>query len=638
MGLKELDDMLAGKVSGPAQGPPSTTTEPSPTPPPPVAGPTPGLDFIGRAKQWLTREPPAGAKSLFGETELPGRIVRAIGDMFLPGSVPQAAALTATLPIGGGLITGPLMRTAAGSAAAGGAAALQGGDVQKEMLDQGVSQLIGEGLFAPLRFGLTQRAANQALDARSGKIAYDKAMHEAVTGTEQARFKADVVARKAAEADRLAREASAQTVYEGNAAARKTAEAARRTAEAAAIRESRARYQEGVTATRQGHAAAEQAQTQTYETAKATAATSYGQQMRDWARSGAAYIADQFRTQVPAWKDIPANETGLVDMVYGRGQKLLSERYDQVLKDVIERGTGKPVVIEAADAYKIGIEPTGLMDATKGGLERAVVDAGQLAAKITGKWSKFPDIYRRAAEVLDAAGIGDPAGRAEYRAGQALIHFADATNMLKGPKGTSGEWQFNPSRASEGFTRLKILEELRRRGQGNIVEGPITEAITLAKPGPLVLPAEPPPIPEPRIPAFRRPPAGTPLPEVPKPITGPSLPEVPPPPTRFPPSEPPMPPGVTVRQIPKIGFWQGAALAELPALIYGVATGTHGVGRYGLPAVLGGLGGSALSGRQVATNAPLGPTLDVLMRLGPAEFAQYVRTQTASPSDRSQRR
>ena len=92
-----------------------------------------------------------------------------------------------------------------------------------------------------------------------------------------------------------------------------------------------------------------------------------------------------------------------------------------------------------------------------------------------------------------------------------------------------------------------------------------------------------------------------------------------------------MPAGVTVRQIPQIGFWQGVALAELPALIYGLATGVHGVGRYGITGAVGGLGGSVLSGRQVATNATLGPALDVLMRRSPAAFAQYVRSQIAPP-------
>lgn len=52
-------------------------------PAPPEAQP----DIIGRAKAFLTREPAPGAKSLFGETEAPGQLVRAAGRLLLPESL-----------------------------------------------------------------------------------------------------------------------------------------------------------------------------------------------------------------------------------------------------------------------------------------------------------------------------------------------------------------------------------------------------------------------------------------------------------------------------------------------------------------------------------------------------------------------
>src|SRR5256885_955586 len=62
-------------------------------------------DLTGRIKQQLTKEPPAATNTLFGETDTPGRVVRAVGDMFLPSTNTAAAGMA-------GAMAAPVLRLA----------------------------------------------------------------------------------------------------------------------------------------------------------------------------------------------------------------------------------------------------------------------------------------------------------------------------------------------------------------------------------------------------------------------------------------------------------------------------------------------------------------------------------------------
>jgi hypothetical protein len=516
---------------------------PRPTPP--------QRDVVGRAHQWLTREPPAGTHTLMGETDLPGRVVRAAGDLFLPATIPEAAAMGATLPIGGNVITAPLKRIAAGSLAGGGAALAQGRDWASALTEggrQGLSQFAGELFPGALRFGLTQKAGGRALAAREARVAHDRSMHEAVTGLEAEGYKGDVAARRAAESAR--------------------------------IREARAQYQERGRDVEALHKQAATAQTRAHDAATAAAKESHAVAERQYAEEGATIIADSFKGQVGAWREFPSNEQGLLRMVYGDGQQKLSAVYDAVMKEIAQLGKGRAVEMLLKDAQALGLR---FWD-TRGPKERGMpdltrVDASQLAEKATGYWKKNPGVYRRAVAALDALDIGDPAARAEYRAGQALIQFTNDTKMLKGER-------FNPDAARAGFTDLKKVDQLRRRGQGDIFTGPVAEAVRRPRPE-VRLPPEPTPLTNRSLPAFRRP---APLPEVE-------------PPRRRVLLEPPPPEGVRSSTLPKMGFWPGAAIAEIPFLVQTLATGQphHG---YGLPVAVGGLLSSGLSGRRVITQVP----------------------------------
>ncbi len=549
--------------------PPAATPEPTPA----AAGP----DIVGRVKQFLTKEPPLGARTMFGETDLPGRVVRSVGDLFLPGSKSEAAAFAATLPFGGGMVTGPLKRIAAGATAGTGVEALQRGEFSwSDLYRFAASQGLGEVLPAWLRFGLTQRAG-QPLVRKAEELA----------AREAAAYKEAVPKYRQAEAGKI-REARAQ-YQERTTAAKRTQEQ-----QEAAIK----RSQENV----------EQARASQFKAETERAKAGHAHAMREYDESGAKIITDSFKEHVPSWGEFPSTEAGLVDMVYGRGPARVSAMYDGVMQEVARQGRGVTVEIPLTDAHALKLRGYDVIDKGRG-QEVARVQADQLAAAVVGKWKDMPGVYRRAANAVDAVTL-DPQwapARAEYKAAQSLIQFADKSQMLKGRK-------FNPEAAEAGFTMLKKVDELRRRGMGSAVEGPIAEATQRPRPE-LRLPAEPTPLPAEsafmasKLPvrpfeAFRRPPAGA-------------------PPT--PPAGRVLPPGVTTRKLPQMSFWEGAAVAELPFLIEAMATGR--TSHLYVPWAVGGLLAHGISGRELVTGAPLSPAGKFATRVLPSTMGQEARRE-----------
>ena len=333
-------------------------------------------DFVSRAKSWLTAEPPAGSRTMFGETDMPGRIVRAAGDLFIPGTVPDAARTAATLPIGGGLVTGPLMRVGAGALAGGAARAAQTGDLKEGVAEgskSGLSQFAGELLPGALRFGLTQRAAAPLLKARADKTAHDAALHEAVTTTEREAHARAVTERAAADTAKAGEARAAHTELE-RGLKREHAEA-----EAAQTRA----HRDAVEATKRVNA--EQKARHAAEVEQVRAA--HARVMDASEAGGATTIAQAFKEKVPAWSDFPSTTRGLLDMVYGKGQRLLSDKFDASLKDVVRTASGQRVTIRADDAYALKVPSMGVpgmeargakvqMDVPEGMPPQVVVDAG----------------------------------------------------------------------------------------------------------------------------------------------------------------------------------------------------------------------------------------------------------------------
>lgn len=198
------------------------------------------------------------------------------------------------------------------------------------------------------------------------------------------------------------------------------------------------------------------------------------------AEQAAASIVADYKRIVPAWKDFPNGVKGLQEMVVGKGQEALSISFDKAMKEAAKAGTGKQVFIDPKDAASLGIKV--MQGAKDPAITKVGVDGGELARRATGFWKTDPTVYRRAIYALDKAGLGDPAAREEYKIGQSLINFIDKSGALKG--GT-----FHPEAIVNGLHKVKLVNELRRRGMGDVFRGHMQAALKDVPQPPAVPPA-----------------------------------------------------------------------------------------------------------------------------------------------------
>lgn len=436
--------------------------------------------------------------------------------MAVPGGLGVQAALQPAVGAAESLMKGEGVRGALGSAALSELGALGGG-------------LLGKGYELVRNAPLFRKAVTEAAEQAAAKTGFDKAMTNALNATEARGHKQAVQGARNAYAERL--------------------------------RGERAAYKQGKQALEQGHEAEVSRLTQAHEAAT-----------RAHADQAAAKVAEEATRAVPAWKDYPKDTKGLLDMVYGTGQQKLSEAFDKAMQEVVAKGRGQKIVVAAEDAAKLKLPVLGqVANKVTGATDQVVVDAGQLAEKAVGAWRKDPGLYRRVVGTLDKANLGDPEARAAYRSGQAFITYIDQTKALQGEV-------FRPDRITAGFTRLSTVDQLRRRGAGDIFSGPM-QAARGVPPAP-VLP------PKPVVPPFVPPPK----PQMPLP----PVPRVAPPPT----VPPAVPPGFRVTPNPIAGH-PYAAGAAAEALLAGAGLG-HG---YGLPFVGGMMAARSLP-PQLVTQAP----------------------------------
>lgn len=216
-----------------------------------------------------------------------------------------------------------------------------------------------------------------------------------------------------------------------------------------------------------------------YETAKGTHADDTAKQ-----------IAQDLIDRVPALKGTEASGKGLYDAIYGAGKGKVSAAFDDALKEVIEKGAGKQVQLPSAIAEKLGfaggagdplagvspsvieaLRKAGRLPAGAGGTPgQAMVDAAELAKKVTGLWRKDPQAYRAAVRALDEAGIGDPAARAAYKAHTGISEFVDKAKAL------NAEGALDPEKILKALADLKKVGILQRRGLGSGTEGVIQQS------------------------------------------------------------------------------------------------------------------------------------------------------------------
>jgi hypothetical protein len=177
-------------------------------------------------------------------------------------------------------------------------------------------------------------------------------------------------------------------------------------------------------------------------------------------------VTDYLKENVPAWSGMKT----LGQMLYSqRGFNRLHEAYDQSLKDVVSKGAGKELVIPEDVARKLGVEVKGLVASKTqpAGMPNSVaVDAGKLAEAMTGKWQgAAKSAYRVAANALDTAGIGDPEARKAYKVAMGVGNYLNASGAL----GKSGR-QFDLMAAQSKLGNQKVVDELRRRGLGDVID------------------------------------------------------------------------------------------------------------------------------------------------------------------------
>ena len=535
-------------------------------------------DIIGRLKKHLVAEPPAGSRTLFGETDIPGRVVRAIGDLFLPASIPQAVGDVATLPVGGGLISGPVKRVIAGAVGAGSAGLAQSGSVSTAATEAGqfaAQQALGEVLPGMVRGGLYAKKGAEAARLTGQKNDFNKAMTEALTGADKAAYTADL--------------AKYNTEY------------------AVKLKQAKADYAAGKIKTQEEHTATVAGLKAEYDKAVAARETGLATARATHAETSATNLADTIKETVPPWREYPSNTRGLLDMLYGSGPEKLSQFFDAELKQTIASARGKRFSVSMEDAMDLGLKNA---EVQPGGVVTA--DAGDVAAAIVGKWRTAPALYRRIVGGLVDLGVGNDAAREAYKTGMGFRLFADKTKMITPPK--KAEWVadevFHLDRAQAGLTSIKMADELRRRGLGNALEGPIADVTRTGVPPipPEVTPPTMPPTP--RFLPFQAPPKG-PAPQPPSP--------------RIQPSEvTPSSMGVETTTLPTIPhpFGVGGAVAELPFLLGGQHEPSF---RLAAPFLIGGGAASLLSGRSYTSNAPMSSLLDTLLRVEPLQAGQAIR-------------
>ena len=529
-----------------------------------------GDEFFARARAGTG----AMMKTPFGEVPGAGLLNP------VPGSVADAAAMAATLPIRGSAVTGLVKRSLAAGTAGGAVEATKGGDPWAAGVKYAGTQAIMEGPFAALSLALNARALSQAKTKVARTDAFNTAMATALTEAEKRQYLL---------------EKQIPTFNEAMAATLTEAEKKQHLLDKQAITH---QYAEALRTGRTAHKVAAQKTMADYTADMTKQQVVYERLATAHAERGASLIALDFKKSVSAWKEFPNTTRGLVDIVYGQGQERLSAAYDIALKAAKESAQGKTILVTQADAATLGIAPSGVMDVpTKGGqsVMMAVLPAEDALEKTVGLWKKDASTYRRVVAALDKIDVGDPAARAEYKAGQAIIQFADKSQMLA--KGV-----YDPEKAIAGLTRLRTLNEMRGRGQGDVFQGSVAASAQ-------GIPQPPTPGPAPVAPPF----PGIPRPHFPlppTPRTAPARLDQPPIPRTAQPVT--LPEGFTTHRIPlaEHPFVTGAA-TQAGAELMGLQT------PFGTPFATGAVLNLLLGGRTVTTRAPRGMIGDLLLQSAP---------------------
>jgi hypothetical protein len=492
----------------------------------------------------------------------------------VPGDTAEAVATIATAPIKGSVITGPLKRAGAAALSGGLIKGVQGEDPTDAALRFGASQLAAEIPGAVIGGIRNQRKFGRAQAARAAQNKLTAETHATSEAARKAAYDAAVAQ------DKLAFEAASTKVKQQEAELNARAKSEARILD----------HQDKI-----AHDAVTARLKREFEEAKLAQAQAFQQMKRTHAQQGAARIADHHKQSNPAWAEIASDETGLTDMVYGRGPKLASDRYEASFQAAMERAKGVDINLSPKDALALGFPVSEEFQ----GMAALPFEASRVMQAMTGKSQQLKGTYRRAAAALDAAGVGDPAARAEYKSSMALIDAMEKSKALEGG-------QYHPDRMLSGLTTtLPKINAVRHRGEGDALRGPLADSTVgiPQKPGPLAPPTMP------AAPMKRTPDKVT--------LPGPQGPPVPPFQSRPAPAPVEGPfPGFTTRTIPA-----PQALQDHP---FPASVALGGIGHYGFgldkgtsAALSGGLlAALTLGNRPFATRAPTSALEELTQRLG----------------------
>jgi hypothetical protein len=412
----------------------------------------------------------------------------------VPGNTAEAAAMAVTAPLKGNLIMGPLKRIAAAGATGAAVRGVQGEDPVEAGTRFALGQAISEGPGAVVGGVLKQRQLSRAnKDVIAKKklnetiteqgTKYDKRKHEISEATRKSQYDAMTEQTMAAYKQAVQQ---ADISYKAALAETKAAEHALNldAQKQAKILDAGDLivHEANKARLKADFVKAQQAQAQAFEAMK-----------RAHAQQGAAQIMNEYKQKNPAWADLPSDETGLLDAVKGRGPQLASARFEASFKEAMAKAKGKTITLSPQDAQALGLplppppagsaavpfaapswmSPQVAAQYQVGGSGQSMTFAAdKVMEAMLGKSGSQATrgAYRRAASALDAADIGDPVARAEYKSSMAMIEGIEKAKAVEGG-------QYHPDRMLKHLTAgtHKDINIIRNRGEGDALRGPLAE-------------------------------------------------------------------------------------------------------------------------------------------------------------------
>lgn len=243
------------------------------------------------------------------------------------------------------------------------------------------------------------------------------------------------------------------------------------------------------------------------------ATRAFQQSTESFTDQAARTIMDDVKARVSWLSDLTSNVKGVIDLVLGKGQQIISQYYDDAMTAALETAKGRKIEISPMDARKLQIPIEGIVERSAlnpKAADMALVDAADTIKAITNT-SKGRDwgMYRRIVGELEKHELGiDPAAREMYKTALGTIESIDKSGAIAQ---VGGHLTLDTQKLLDGVSSVKGIDILRKRGLGDINDATIATA-AVGTPQPPVKVS-----PQPQMPFV----APTPTPVQPQPIRKP---------------------------------------------------------------------------------------------------------------------